>query len=216
MDQKLLLLINQKWTSPALDRFMALMSSLDAWLPVFVLIILALAVWGGFRGRACLLTVAFVLAINDGMVVNSLKIAIHRLRPHEEMSGVRQVDLAKAKPRFFALAKPLKIGHSTRVIDSGQGRSFPSGHVIDTMSVAVLLTLFYPRRGWLAFLVPLIVGYSRIYVGSHWPSDVIASYFIGAGSTLLLATFGELAWQKIAPKLRPGLQAQHPTLFAIS
>ncbi len=216
MDQKLLLLINQKWTSPALDRLMALMSSFDAWVPIFVLIILAFLVWGGFRGRACVLTVALVLAINDGIVAHSLKIAAHRLRPHEEISGVRQVDLAKAKPRIFALAKPLKITPSTRVIDSGQGRSFPSGHAIDTTSVAVLLTLFYPRRGWLAFLIPLLVGYSRVYVGSHWPSDVIASYFIGTGATLLLAILGELAWRKFAGRLLPGLQQQHPTLFAVS
>ena len=219
MDEKLLLLINQKWTSLALDRFMAVMSSLDAWLPIFAVAIAALLVQAGFRGRAWLLTAILVVTINDGIIANSLKHAIHRARPAEARVGVRQVDLAKAKPRILAVARPLKITFSEAPSvprDPREGRSFPSGHVIDTMSVAMLTALFYPRRGWVAFLVPLVVGYSRIYVGSHWPSDVIASFFIGAGATLLLATVAEYLWQRGAALIQPRWHERHPTLFAAS
>jgi membrane-associated phospholipid phosphatase len=214
MDQKLLLLINHTWTTPALDRFMAVMSSLDFWLPLFLVAAVVVALRAGFRGRAFLLTGALILGINDGVIGNSLKHGVHRLRPHEAVAGVRQVDLGKAKPRVLALVKPLKILSSEQAADVGQGRSFPSGHVLDTMSIAVLAMLFYPRWGWLCLFVPLVVGYSRVYVGSHWPSDVAASVFIGGGATLLLATGAELLWRRQGRRLLPRLHAAHPTLFA--
>ncbi len=199
---------------------MAVMSSLDAWLPIFAVAIAVLLVRAGFRGRAWLLTAVLVVTINDGIIANSLKHTIHqRARPAEALVGVRQVDLAKARPRILAVARPLKVTISEAPAtprEARAGRSFPSGHVIDTMSIAMLTVLFYPRRGWLAFLVPLVVGYSRIYVGSHWPSDVIASLFIGAGATLLLATVAEFLWQRGAALIQPRWHARHPTLFAAS
>ncbi len=193
---------------------MAIMSSLDFWEPIFIIAAVAVAVRGRFRARAFLITAALILSINDGLVANSLKHAVHRLRPFQAVDGVRQIDLAKAKPRIAAIARPLKVTIPGPVADTGQGRSFPSGHVMDTMTIALLAFLFYPAWGWAAFLVPLVVGYSRIYVGSHYPSDVVISLFLGAGSTLFLACLAEYAWRRSGQRLLPRLHARHPALFA--
>lgn len=212
MDQKLFLIINGDWTHPALDRFMAAISSFDAWLPLLVIVAL-LALWrGGFRARAFILTAALTAGIADGLVANPLKRVTNRPRPGEVTSGVRQLDLAKAKPRLLALFAPIKVRYSKVPQKPGPGRSFPSSHTSNTMAIAVLAALFF-RRGWLAILAALAVAYSRLYTGSHWPSDVAASIFLGAGIGLASGVLAEFAWRKFGPRWFPALSATHPTLF---
>jgi hypothetical protein len=49
--------------------------------------------------------------------------------------------------------------------------------------VALVAVCFFGVRVWWGFLVAALVAYSRIYTGSHWPSDVATSIFVGLGST---------------------------------
>src|SRR5688572_3239263 len=103
MDQKLFLLINRVWTHPVLDRFMAGLTSFDVWVP-FIVILVLLAAWrGGFRVRAFLVTAALTAALADGAIANPLKRLTDRPRPGDTEPGVRQVELAKVKPRVIAL-----------------------------------------------------------------------------------------------------------------
>ena len=216
MDQKLLFLINREWTGPALDRFMALMSSLPAWMPLLI-VAGALALWrGGFRARAFVLTAGLIVGINDGLVAKNMKRAVDRPRPHQVLDGVRVVDLAKATPRLLALAKPasVKLSEAADDLEKIEGRSFPSSHTMNTISAALVAACFYRRRGWLAFVPALLVSYSRIYVGSHWPSDVVTSIFLGLGATLLLLAICEMLWHRHAARFFPQLHAAHPNLFA--
>jgi undecaprenyl-diphosphatase len=215
MDQKLLFLINRQWTGPALDRVMALLSSFDAWVPLIVLLV-ALLLWrGGFHARALVVCAVVAVAINDGLISNGLKHLVSRPRPHQSIDQVRQVDLAKATPRLLAVAKPARVRYSASAPDLQDlaGRSFPSSHTINTTAVALLVACFYRRRGWLAFLPALAVGYSRVYTGSHWPSDILASFFLGLGSTMLLLGGLEWLWQNRGARLLPSLHQLHPSLL---
>lgn len=213
MDQKLLFLINREWTSAALDRLMAVASSFDVWLWPTLLLAAAVVKMGGFTARAFLVVMVLIVAINDGIVSNSLKHLVDRPRPHQSHNDVRQVDLAKASPRIVAVFRPVKVKLSRSSLEDVEGRSFPSSHTVNTMSVALVCTAFYRRRGWLAFLPALLVGYSRIYTGSHWPSDVVTSIFLGLGSTLLLLALCESGWRKWGARFLPRVHAAHPTLL---
>lgn len=194
---------------------MALFSSFDAWVPP-MLILIALLLWrGSFHARAFVLCAGIIVGINDGVISNSIKHLVSRPRPHQSIDGVRQVDLGKAIPRILAVAKPPKVKLSAAVSDLQdiQGRSFPSSHTVNTISVALLATCFYRRRGGLAFVPAALVGYSRIYCGSHWPSDILASIFIGLGATLLWLCLLEWLWQKWGGSILPKVHVSHPSLL---
>lgn len=214
MDQQIFFLINAHWAAPWLDMPMALASSWDFWWPFLVAGGLALAIFGGFKGRVFLLVAGLSVGITDGIVVDSLKEIVGRPRPHEAVPGVRTLDLAKASPRFLAIAKPLKEEFSVSRLLPPHGNSFPSGHASNNFALATVVTVFWRRRGWLAFFPAALVSYSRIYVGSHWPLDVAVSALIGAGIALLVCAAAQALWRKIAPRFAPSLFFTHPDLFA--
>jgi undecaprenyl-diphosphatase len=215
MDEKLLILINQRWTSPVLDRLMAAFSSFDAWVPIFVILIVILLIKGDFRMRAFLVTAGIVVAVNDGVVAHALKRIVDRPRPHQVLDDVRQIDLAKAQPRFLALFKPVRVKSSRAAIEDVEGRSFPSAHTVNCFSVALVAVCFFGVRVWWGFLVAALVAWSRIYTGSHWPSDVATSIFLGIGSTFLLLALAERIWQMAGRRWLPMLHAAHPSLLAV-
>lgn len=214
MDEKLLLLINRDWTNPALDRVMAAASSFDAWAPVIILLVLMLAWRGGFKMRAFLISAGLLVAISDGVISKTLKRVIDRPRPHQSHNDVRIVDLAKATPRLLAVFKPVKVKLSRTSLEDVEGRSFPSSHTMNTLAVALAGAAFFGWRAWPLFVVATLVAYSRIYTGSHWPSDVFTSLFLSAGSSLLLLALFDLLWKKRGASLLPKIHAQHPALFA--
>jgi undecaprenyl-diphosphatase len=102
------------------------------------------------------------LAINT-IVTQGLKYSIKRDRPYE---------------KYPLLINPYQIEND---------KSFPSGHTSTAFAVATSLSIQYKK--WYvvapAYLWASSVGYSRLYLGEHYPSDVLAGAAIGAGSAWL-------------------------------
>ncbi len=73
-------------------------------------------------------------------------------------------------------------------LSAGGSPSFPSGHTSDAMAMAMALSLMYPR--WyviiLSFFWAGLVGYSRMDLGVHYPSDVLAGAIVGVGCSLVV------------------------------
>jgi undecaprenyl-diphosphatase len=215
MDEKLLFLINRDWASPGLDRVMALASSFDVWFPIISILVLVLWIRGSFQMRAFILTAGLIVGINDGIVSRTLKRMVDRPRPHQSHNDVRVVDFQKATPRLLAVGMPMKIEMSRATLDDVEGRSFPSSHTTNTWSVAIAGLAFFGLRAWWLAGIAVLVSMSRIYVGSHWPSDVFVSIFIGCGSTLLLLALLKVMWERLGGRVLPRVHAKHPQLFAV-
>lgn len=212
MDQSLFFLVNSEWTSPGLDRLMALLSSFDFWTPLLLIAIVAVAVAGRFKARAMVLVLLVVVGLTDGAIVNPFKHQVNRPRP-KQVEAARVVDLQKTKPRFLAIFQPPVVKISKPETGPIAGRSFPSGHTSDNFAAAAVLALFYRRRGWLYFLVAAAIGYSRIYTGAHWPSDVLASAFLGTGLGVLGVSAMEAVWRRCGGRVSPAWYQRHPSLL---
>lgn len=85
--------------------------------------------------------------------------------------------------------RPFLLLTQTRVIGPREaGRSFPSGHTSQAFFVATLLVTYFQVTGWLvvlAYAVAGLVGFTRMYVGVHYPRDVMAGMILGSAWGLL-------------------------------
>ena len=87
--------------------------------------------------------------------------------------------------------KPLRpVDSSADVMDvAAQGYSFPSGHSANAVTIYGSLAAHEKKRGWLwalAVILPLLVGFSRVFVGVHYPTDVLCGFVLGALVVLLI------------------------------
>jgi undecaprenyl-diphosphatase len=91
------------------------------------------------------------------------------------------------------LATILKVVVGTRRPSDGgpliaipHSDSFPSGHTATSFACATVLAALVPRAAPAFYLLALAIGYSRIYVGVHWPLDVVGGAVLGVATALLL------------------------------
>lgn len=216
MEQQILFLINRQWTNPVLDSFMAGITDFDLWKAPLVLLVLGGLIFGNFRARAAILSILLAVAVGDGLIAGPLKHLVGRPRPHEMFADVRIVRLQhphKKWQKWQTLFKAPKVRLSRPKPGIRTGNSFPSAHTLDNFCAATVLCFFYRRRGWFYFIVAGLIGYSRIYTGSHWPSDVVISMFLGIGIALLCLVLFEKLWRSLAPTMLPRLAQTYPTLI---
>jgi len=105
-------------------------------------------------------------------------------------SGCLAYALAKLAKPIVDAGRPLAVLPNTDVIVRGgiaQGLGYPSGHSAVSAALAfAALPYLNGRYRWLILLVPLVVGFGRVYVGAHLPLDVFGGWAIGVGSAFVV------------------------------
>lgn len=199
LDLELFRLINSEWISPPADFLMALVSDFGIWKWPLIVVGILLLVAGRFRERVLLTLVALSLLIGDVGIVQGIRGVVNRPRPWQAENAVRYVSMEGAEIRH---AGPYE-----------EGRSMPSGHTCNNTAAATLLTLLYAPYGWLAWGWVALVSYSRIYTGSHYPSDVLVSIPLAILYAWGIFKGASILWKRLAPRWAPGLFKSHPDLF---
>lgn len=192
-------LINEAWRNAVLDEFLPMLSD-DAlfWGIVGVILLSRMVLQGRGGLRRLPLAVVFLLlglSVSD-LTANLAKNTIDRPRPVNSLPGAyyREQGRWDRNPGDFT---PRRTG----------GSSFYSAHASNSMTVATVLTAFFPQAAPVVYLLPLGVGWSRVYNGKHYPSDILAGWLAG----LVIGRLTGKAYRLTAARLRRRLRAKART-----
>lgn len=144
--------ISHKWM---ISRFFAAISRLGDGVFWYVLILMLPLIHGSAAWKVSLHML--LLALLVFAVYKILKTTTHRVRPYRYSHNILQ---------------------NVAALDQF---SFPSGHTMHAVSFSIVLLHYYPQWMWLVLPFTLLVALSRLVLGLHYPSDVLAGVVLGAG-----------------------------------
>ena len=183
LDTELFLFLNQGVRNWLFDQALPFLTDINR-NPIGIVILailwLLLLTKGGRPGRIAALLLIPTIALSDQLNSSFLKFIIDRPRPCHELANVH-----------------LLVG-------CGSGYSFPSSHAVNNFAAALVLSYFLPRWTWAFFSYASVIAFSRIYVGVHYPSDVLAGAFVGLiiGSVVIVAFRQSEEWWRRRNQLK--------------
>jgi undecaprenyl-diphosphatase len=139
-------------------------------------------------------------------------VAVHRrrFRPVLEIGAVLVLAFVAAigREHLSRQLRPFQTHEVHQLIAHGGGVSMPSDHATAAFAVAFAIGVFLNRQWGLALaVVALLIGLSRVWVGVHYPGDILAAGAIAALATLEVKVCSMWTWQRLEPiRVRPGFR----------
>ncbi len=171
LDKKLFLLINDGMSNSFFDFLMPWMRDKYFWIPLYIIFIVMMIYY--FRKQSWIVigvTLA-VVGVSDFVSSGIFKPFFHRLRPCQN---------------------PELASHIHHIIECGTGYSFVSSHAANHFALAVFLGLIFKEK--IKWFLPVLIlwasliCFAQVYVGYHYPSDILAGAVIGIIPALIAAS----------------------------
>lgn len=176
IDVSLFYFINGTLANPVFDKVMPFITEVRNWYLVYVLLWFIILFNGGKYRIALAISMIVLAAITDQVSSSLLKNLVERMRPCDTLPNVH-----------------LLVGCTGSY-------SFPSSHAVNNFAAAMFFGYFYKHLKWILFSVATIVALSRIFVGVHYPSDVIGGALIGVILGYLCVRICEIIIKKVLSK----------------
>jgi undecaprenyl-diphosphatase len=159
IDQQLFLFLNSA-NSPFWDKVMHFLSLVLVWIPLYLAILVYLGIKNKKKFLIILLFIIVAISLTDQIAL-LIKNTTDRLRPCHEPSLQGLVHIVEGK--------------------CGGMYSFVSSHAANSFNVALLSLMFIKKRWYSVFIImwASAVSYSRIYLGVHYPGDVLCGALLG-------------------------------------
>ncbi|MDF1543730.1 MAG: phosphatase PAP2 family protein [bacterium] len=163
IDQAVFVFINSQLANPVTDWLMPIITSNNLLRLLYGLALLLMLLFGNSRVRWLCLFSALVLLLTDQTSASLIKPLIGRLRPCHTLPDVHLL------------------------VDCGGGKAMPSSHAANAFGLAALFSLALPRTRVYLLIFAALVALSRIFVGVHYPADIVVGGVVGC-------LFGYLVW----------------------
>jgi undecaprenyl-diphosphatase len=178
-DTSLFFILNVKAQNPVLDFLMPILTNLDYWrIPLAIMLILLL-IFGGKRGRIAVALLLVGITLSDQLCNSLIKPLVGRIRPCNVLENVHLL------------------------INCTRSFSFPSSHATNMFTGSVILSFIYQKFRIAFLIIAAMVAYSRIYVGVHYPLDVLGGMLLGiicAGGVIYLYQLFSRRFPRISSK----------------
>jgi undecaprenyl-diphosphatase len=181
LDQELFLLINRSLAHPLLDALLPATRNMWLWAPLYLFFIAWLSINFGKKGWIVVGLVLLTFACTDLISSSLIKPLVGRLRPCSDPDLADYVRL---------------------LVKCGGGKSFTSSHATNHFGLAMFLGLvlkpFFKPALFLLLLWAGTISLAQVYVGVHYPLDVIAGALLGSSIGFLISIFYK-RYFKLAP-----------------
>jgi undecaprenyl-diphosphatase len=173
IDESLLRFINGNLANPITDKFMPFITKEEHWMIFYVLFWLSLVFTGGRKGVVAGIFIILLILITD-QTSNVIKLYFQRIRPCNVFQDLHML------------------------VNCTQSFSMPSSHAVNNFAAATMFSHFYPKFRYVLFGGAFVVAISRIFVGVHYPFDML----VGAVLGIILAMLLLAVWKFINKKLK--------------
>jgi undecaprenyl-diphosphatase len=179
IDKWLFYAINKGMANTLFDRIMPFITTNTNWFLVYAFLFGWLLWKGGSKGRITAIILIITIIIVDQVNSFVLKDIFSRLRPCQVLDNVRLL------------------------MPCGGGKSFPSSHAANNFAAAIILSYFYKQYKWVYFSIAIAISFSRIYVGVHYPFDVLGGIIFGVSVGLIIINLWKIISVKWFKYIKP-------------